>query len=318
MQIGGISNFTGRIKGMHVFIGNFTYLGDFMIIEDISSIIDPRLSQVVLGRPFIEISNMTHDLHEGVVRFTYEDNDIAYKMPYKIEQYNSLLNLEKEHTKSVYLRNDEDKKRGVEYVMSKILGFYKECLELRPEYLIGIEDKREVTLYLMRRSLEVLRKFHWTILGGRFNQLSHVSSSLLSKQGEFIFPLSVLTGKKAHLLEDKQIPSVGVFDKVYFALGRHLDELHVTWAHLEKKRMRLRTNTMTLEDLCSQSRETASQGIHDTVTPHLVTASPHFEKASAHTDLNADLEDLFYDGVTTKMRRCRIDFLIYTNLNLGF
>ncbi|GJU64115.1 MAK10-like protein [Tanacetum coccineum] len=49
---GGISNFTGRIKGMHVFIGNFTYVVDFMIVEDISSIIDPRLSQVVLGEPF--------------------------------------------------------------------------------------------------------------------------------------------------------------------------------------------------------------------------------------------------------------------------
>ncbi|GKD76548.1 hypothetical protein Tco_1339169, partial [Tanacetum coccineum] len=35
--------------------------------------------------------------------------------------------------KSVYFRNEEDKRRGVDYVMSKILGFYKECLELRPE-----------------------------------------------------------------------------------------------------------------------------------------------------------------------------------------
>ncbi|GJU01807.1 hypothetical protein Tco_1112145 [Tanacetum coccineum] len=40
-------------------------------------------------------------------------------------------------------------------------------------------------LYLMRRSLEVLRKFHWMILGGRFNQLSHVSSPLLSRPGEY-------------------------------------------------------------------------------------------------------------------------------------
>ncbi|GJX78901.1 hypothetical protein Tco_0327050 [Tanacetum coccineum] len=40
-------------------------------------------------------------------------------------------------------------------------------------------------LYLMRRSLEVLRKFHWMILGGRFNQFSHVSSPLLSKPGEY-------------------------------------------------------------------------------------------------------------------------------------
>ncbi|GJS66511.1 hypothetical protein Tco_0681075 [Tanacetum coccineum] len=53
---GGISNFTGRIKGMHVFVGNFTYDIVFMIVEDISSILDPRLSQVVLGKPFIEIS----------------------------------------------------------------------------------------------------------------------------------------------------------------------------------------------------------------------------------------------------------------------
>ncbi|GKA29826.1 RNA-directed DNA polymerase, eukaryota [Tanacetum coccineum] len=39
----------------------------------------------------------------------------------------------------------------------------------------------------------------------------------------------------------------------YFTFGRHLDELHVTWAHLEKKSTRLQTNTKTLEDLCSQS-----------------------------------------------------------------
>ncbi|GJT17863.1 hypothetical protein Tco_0876569 [Tanacetum coccineum] len=43
----------------------------------------------------------------------------------------------------------------------------------------------QAPLYLMRRSLEVLRKFHWTILGGRSNQLSHVSSPLLSKPGEY-------------------------------------------------------------------------------------------------------------------------------------
>ncbi|GKD49853.1 hypothetical protein Tco_1278829 [Tanacetum coccineum] len=106
---------------------------------------DPRLSQVVLGKPFVEISNMTHDPPEGVVRFTNGNSEFAYKMPHKIEQYELLSDLEKEHTKSVYLRNEEDKRRGVEYVMSKILGFYKECLELGPEYLTGMDDEGEVT-----------------------------------------------------------------------------------------------------------------------------------------------------------------------------
>ncbi|GKB97140.1 hypothetical protein Tco_0983277 [Tanacetum coccineum] len=115
----GVSNFTGRIKGVHVFLGNFTYVVDFMIVEDISSIIDPRLSQVVLGKPFIEISNMTHDLSLGVVKFTDGINEIAYKMPHKIEEYDSLSDLEKKHTKSVYLRNEEEKRRGV-YILQEV------------------------------------------------------------------------------------------------------------------------------------------------------------------------------------------------------
>ncbi|GKD05507.1 MAK10-like protein [Tanacetum coccineum] len=141
----GISNFTGRIKGMHVLVRNFTYITDFMIVEDISSIIDHRFSQVVLRRPFIKIFNMTHDPPEGVVRFTNGNDEVEYKMPHKIEQYNSLSNLEKEHTKSVYLINEEDKRRGVKYVMSKILGFYKECLELGPGYLTRMDDEGEIT-----------------------------------------------------------------------------------------------------------------------------------------------------------------------------
>ncbi|GKA09957.1 MAK10-like protein [Tanacetum coccineum] len=129
---GGIINFTGRIKGMHVFIGNFTYVVYFMIVEDISSIIDPRLSQVVLGRPFIKISNMTHDLPEGVVRFTNRDGEVAYKMPHKIEQYNSLSNLEKEYNKSVYLERGGQEKRSRLCNELILLGFYKECLEYKP------------------------------------------------------------------------------------------------------------------------------------------------------------------------------------------
>ncbi|GKC02958.1 hypothetical protein Tco_0994568 [Tanacetum coccineum] len=39
--IRGISNFTRRIRGMHIFVGNFTYVSNFMIVEDINSIINP-------------------------------------------------------------------------------------------------------------------------------------------------------------------------------------------------------------------------------------------------------------------------------------
>nr|GEX60570.1 protein kinase-like domain, concanavalin A-like lectin/glucanase domain protein [Tanacetum cinerariifolium] len=98
-----------------------------------------------LKKPFVELSGMTYDSSLGVVRLTNGNEKIAYKMPNKIEQYDSLSNDEKENMKSVYLRNDKDKKKGVEYVISKILGFYKECLELGPEYRTGQEESSSGT-----------------------------------------------------------------------------------------------------------------------------------------------------------------------------
>jgi hypothetical protein len=137
------SNFIGIVKGLHVFVGNFTYVTDFVIVEDISSAIYPCLSHVLLRKPFVEVSRMTYDLNLGIVRFTEETDELAYQMPYKIEQFRLMPNLRKELKQVVYYRNDEDKRRGVDYVMNKILGFYKEFLQLGPKYKTKIEDDLE-------------------------------------------------------------------------------------------------------------------------------------------------------------------------------
>ncbi|GJS39950.1 hypothetical protein Tco_0564993 [Tanacetum coccineum] len=60
--------------------------------------------------------------------------------------------------------------------------------------------------------------------------------------------------RKSHLLDGKQISSVEVFDEVSFytlfrALGWILEEIHLTWAHLEKKRTRFQLYTKVDEDI---------------------------------------------------------------------
>ncbi|GKC08046.1 hypothetical protein Tco_0999656 [Tanacetum coccineum] len=45
---------------------------------------------------------------------------------------------------------------------------------------------------------------------------------------------------------------------VWVALGWILEEIHVTWAHLEKKRTRLQLYTKSLEEIIIQTVETAS------------------------------------------------------------
>ncbi|GJU53239.1 hypothetical protein Tco_1226953 [Tanacetum coccineum] len=57
------------------------------------------------------------------------------------------------------------------------------------------------------------------------------------------------------------------------ALGWHLEEIHVTWAHLEKKQTRLRLYTKSLEELCIQCVETASRILSDGVRTFKMTVS---------------------------------------------
>nr|GEX83046.1 hypothetical protein [Tanacetum cinerariifolium] len=64
--------------------------------------------------------------------------------------------------------------------------------------------------------------------------------------------------KQCHCCED--CTATKVKKKLFLALGRLLEEIHVTWAHLEKKRTRLRTYTNSLEDLCKQCVETRHSG----------------------------------------------------------
>jgi hypothetical protein len=130
----------GRVRGLPVYVGNFTYFINFVVLEDVSPAVDINLSNVVLGKQFVEVSRMTYDPTLGLVRIRDDDKEITYQMPQKIEQYQSLTCLEKEFKQSVYYKSDEDKRKGVDYVMRKILGFYKECLQLGPEYKTKLED----------------------------------------------------------------------------------------------------------------------------------------------------------------------------------
>ncbi|GKE06577.1 hypothetical protein Tco_1398595 [Tanacetum coccineum] len=110
---------------------------------------------------------------------------VTFKTPYKDPERSELSSKGYDLLSSRIILSEDDYDRGCRKPSDLEDGFYRDTTKLGPKYLTGMYDEGEVTLYLMRRSLEVLRKFHWMILEGRFNQLSHVSSPLLSKSGEY-------------------------------------------------------------------------------------------------------------------------------------
>nr|GEW84064.1 protein kinase-like domain, concanavalin A-like lectin/glucanase domain protein [Tanacetum cinerariifolium] len=172
------SNFVGRVRGLKVFVGNFTYECNFMILKDTTSIIDHQLGEVVFGKPFARNTGLIYDQEEGTVTFEKDNEKIIFKMPHIMEAFNC-IDFKDINTDSIppFVLGSNDDCGKTYYSDSLTLGpEYKEDESISKEirHLIKLKrgtkrHKGEVMLYLMRRSLEVLRKFHGMILGGRFN-----------------------------------------------------------------------------------------------------------------------------------------------------
>ncbi|GJS62365.1 hypothetical protein Tco_0657149 [Tanacetum coccineum] len=131
----------------------------------------------------MEATGLVYDIKEGTILFEKDKERIVFK-------HIDFTNIKTDHIPPFFIRSDDDNNEKTHYLDSLDLGPEYKCDEnvcRAIRSLMAMKGRRnegEVTLYLMRRSLEVLRKFHWMILGGRFNKLSHVSS-LLSKPGEY-------------------------------------------------------------------------------------------------------------------------------------
>ncbi|GKA08919.1 hypothetical protein Tco_0688250 [Tanacetum coccineum] len=128
----------GRVKGLKVFVGNFTYECDFVILEDTTSVIDHYLGGMVLGNPFVKETGLVYIKEEETVMFEKGNDDDHEKT-----HYSDSLNLGPTY------KQDESVTKAIKCLIK----------------MKSRKGKGGVTLYLIRISFGVLRSFIWTILG---------------------------------------------------------------------------------------------------------------------------------------------------------
>ncbi|GJS98010.1 hypothetical protein Tco_0819180 [Tanacetum coccineum] len=137
------------IKGLKVFVGNFTYDCDFVVLEDTTSVIDHDLGSFIFGKPFVEATELVYDKEEGTITFEKDKEKIVFKMPHKMD-------IEDDYDKGYRKPSDlED-------------GFYRDTIKLGPEYVTRIADEGEVTLLICFVGEWILRHTLFVRNVGRF------------------------------------------------------------------------------------------------------------------------------------------------------
>ncbi|GKE69314.1 hypothetical protein Tco_1527386, partial [Tanacetum coccineum] len=138
-------NFVGLGRDMHVFVGNMSYVMDFTILESIETNIDPSLSNLVFGRPFVEIACLAINRKYNLMTFTDGIKEITFKTPYKDQERRELSSEGHDLLSSRVILSEDDYDRGCRKPSDLEDGFYKNTIKLGSEYLTGMDDEGEVT-----------------------------------------------------------------------------------------------------------------------------------------------------------------------------
>nr|GEX64131.1 MAK10-like protein [Tanacetum cinerariifolium] len=120
-------NFVRRVRKLKVFLGNFTYEYDFMVIEDTTSVIDHYLGSVVFRKPFVEVTGLVYNKEEGTLVFERDKEKIIFKLPHKMDMFKHIdfVDMSTNCISPFIVQSDDNNCEKTHY---------SDCLDLGPEY----------------------------------------------------------------------------------------------------------------------------------------------------------------------------------------
>ncbi|GJU86654.1 hypothetical protein Tco_1294200 [Tanacetum coccineum] len=74
-------NLVAIVRDVYVFVGSFTYVTDFVVLEDIWEFIISDMSEVVMRRPFRAVTQFEYDCVKGLISFTRIFDTYIFWMP---------------------------------------------------------------------------------------------------------------------------------------------------------------------------------------------------------------------------------------------
>ncbi|GJR14360.1 DNA-directed DNA polymerase [Tanacetum coccineum] len=111
------NNVVGALMNVPIFVGTFSVVTDFAVLEDMDAYRDEGMGDVIFGEPFLREVGIKARRFKGMITI-YNGNDKV---------------------------SDEDKKNGISHPYKKLMGFYKGVLNLEPDYIRDVRTEEWLT-----------------------------------------------------------------------------------------------------------------------------------------------------------------------------
>ncbi|GJZ75547.1 hypothetical protein Tco_0640012 [Tanacetum coccineum] len=129
------NNVVGALMNIPIFVGTFSVLIDFVVLEDKDAYRDEGMGDVIFGEPFFREVGINARWFEGMITIHNGNEEVTYQMVRAHPRFKRHTNEQCNKIPPLLKVSKKDKMNGISHPYQKLKSFYKGVLNLGPEYV---------------------------------------------------------------------------------------------------------------------------------------------------------------------------------------
>ncbi|GJU90694.1 putative reverse transcriptase domain-containing protein [Tanacetum coccineum] len=128
-------NVVGALMNMPIFVGTFSVVTDFAVLEDMNAYRDEVMGDVIVGKPFLREVGIKERGFDGMITIYNGDDEVTYQMVRAHPRFKNYTNEQCNKIPPLLKVSEEDKINRISHSYKNLKGFYKGVLNLGPDYI---------------------------------------------------------------------------------------------------------------------------------------------------------------------------------------
>ncbi|GJR94560.1 NUDIX hydrolase 6-like protein [Tanacetum coccineum] len=135
----------GSLMNVPIFVGNFSVVTDFAVLENMDEYRDEGIGDVIFGEPFLREVGIKTRRFEGMITIYNGNDEVTYQMVRSHPRFKHHTNEQCNKIPPLLKVSEEDKMNRISHPYQKLKGFYKGVLNLGPDYFRDVKMEEWLT-----------------------------------------------------------------------------------------------------------------------------------------------------------------------------
>ncbi|GKA98045.1 putative reverse transcriptase domain-containing protein [Tanacetum coccineum] len=139
------NNVIGALMNVPIFVGTFSVVTDFAVLEDMDAYSDEGMGNVIVGEPFLKEVGIKARQFDGMITIHRSNDEVTYQMVRSHPRFKRHTNVQCNEIPPLLKVSEKDMMNGIPLTYQKLKGFYKGVLNLGPDYIRDAKTEEWLT-----------------------------------------------------------------------------------------------------------------------------------------------------------------------------